>query len=279
MPQIEPRDKSLKNLKGLHLWHAPLSSCSQRVRLVLAERGLAFQSHVVNLEAGEHASAAYQAIHPKGVVPALVQDGRLFIESIDIIRHLASDDRDLSKGAHDLVHLADGALDLLYLADGAQADLKLLTFEFLFQGMPPPTEDQAKAFQNAHRNAWLKQFHLDFQAGFDRDRIDHAVRRTAAAFSVVDARLADGRRCLSGDALSLDDIAWLPNAHRFSLMGWPMEQTPFLAAWFERMRARQSYPTALTDWQPDEVTEAFARYTAQRRAQGTDIRMFGGLGA
>lgn len=277
MPEIEPRDKSLKNLKGLHLWHAPLSSCSQRVRLVLAERGLTFESHVVNLEAGEHASAAYQAIHPKGVVPTFVQDGRVFIESIDIIRHLVGDDSALSEGALDPLYLADGALDLLYLADGAQADLKLLTFEFLFQGAPPPPEDRAKAFQSSHKNTWLKQFHLDFQAGFDRDRIDHAVRRTAAAFSVLDARLADNRRCLSGDALSLADIAWLPNAHRFSLMGWPMERTPFLAAWFERMRARQSYKTALMDWQPEGVAEAFASYTAQRRGQGTDIRMFGGL--
>ncbi|MFT6272695.1 MAG: glutathione S-transferase [Dinoroseobacter sp.] len=35
MLEIEPIDQSLKTLTGLHLWHAPMSSCSQRVRLGL----------------------------------------------------------------------------------------------------------------------------------------------------------------------------------------------------------------------------------------------------
>ena len=95
MPEIEPQDQSLKSLTGLHLWHAPISSCSQRVRIVMAETGKTFESHLVDLERGEHASNTYQAIHPKGVVPALVEDGRLIIESIDIIQHVAGDESTL----------------------------------------------------------------------------------------------------------------------------------------------------------------------------------------
>ena len=90
MPFIEPKDQTLKALTGLHLWHAPMSSCSQRVRIVLAETGQGFESHLVNLEKDEHASPEYQAIHPKGLVPALVDDGRLMIESVDIIASRAS---------------------------------------------------------------------------------------------------------------------------------------------------------------------------------------------
>jgi len=265
MPQIQPQDQSLRDLKGLHLWHAPLSSCSQRVRLVMAELGLSYESHLIDLEAGEHATVAYQAIHPKGVVPALVDDGKLFIESIDIIRHLAGDHHSLIEGSE----------DLLYLADSAQLDLKLLTFEFLFKGAPPAFEVRAKAFQENHKNAWLKQFYLDFNAGFDHERIDHAVRRTAAGFGVLEARLSDGREYLSGDAFSLADIAWLPNAHRFSLMDWTALRTPHLAAWFERMCARQSYSKALIDWQTEQVAEAFAAYTTQRCNEVTDISRFG----
>ncbi|MBL6622685.1 MAG: glutathione S-transferase family protein, partial [Alphaproteobacteria bacterium] len=41
MPQIEPQDETLKSLTGLHLWHASMSSCSQRCRIVLAETGKA----------------------------------------------------------------------------------------------------------------------------------------------------------------------------------------------------------------------------------------------
>ena len=113
MPEIEPQNQSLKALTGLHLWHAPMSSCSQRVRIVMAETGQNFESHEVNLERGEHASEAYQAIHPKGVVPALVDNGHLIIESIDIIQHVAGKDSPLMKAA---------SHEILARADAAQAD-------------------------------------------------------------------------------------------------------------------------------------------------------------
>lgn len=252
---------AVSHLMGLHLWHAPLSSCSQRVRITLAEQGRAFESHIVNLEAGEHAAPAYQAIHPDGLVPALVEDGDLWVESIDIIQHLAGD-------------LPKGDADLLALADGAQRDLKLLTFEFLFRGAPRADDAGADAFQRNHRNAWLKAFYRDFRAGFDHARVAHAVRRTAAALNVLEARLADGRAYVSGDVFSLADIAWMPNAHRYDLMGWPYDRTPNVAIWMDRMRARGSYDTGLMAWQPPGIAENFAEYTETRRNEGSDVRAF-----
>jgi hypothetical protein len=37
---IEPLDKSLGHYECLHLWHGDFSSCSQRVRMTLAEKNL-----------------------------------------------------------------------------------------------------------------------------------------------------------------------------------------------------------------------------------------------
>lgn len=268
MPEIEPKDMSLKSLEGIHLWHAPMSSCSQRVRIVLAETGKPFVSHVIDLERNEHATLGYQAIHPKGLVPALVEDGHLFIESVDIIQQIAEDDSALAKAA---------SPELLKMADEAQLDLKLLTFEFLFRSGPPPIPEEAEAFQQAHRNDWLKQFRIDFAKGFDPERIDAAVRRTEEGFRQLDDLLSDRRAYLGGSEFSLSDVAWMPNFHRFKLMGWPFERTPNLMAWFERVSARPSYQEGLLDWQPEVVPGAFAEYTRKRRAEGTDVRAFGGL--
>jgi glutathione S-transferase len=268
MPRIDPQDPTLKDLQGLHLWHAPMSSCSQRVRIVLAETGQAFESHLIDLEKDEHASAAYQKIHPKGLVPALVDDGALIIESIDIIRHLARRNDALA---------ATAKPELLEMADAAQLDLKLLTFEFRFRAAPPPPPEVAEAFQARHQNAWLKQFRRDFAAGFDRDRIEAAVRRTDAGFAQLDALLADGRDYLAGADFSLADIAWMPNLHRMDLMGWPYARRPHLKAWFDRVSQWPSYRSALEAWEHAQTVEAFAAYTAKRREEGTDIRSFGGL--
>ncbi len=268
MPQIEPKDPTLKALTGLQLWHAPMSSCSQRVRIVLAETGQDYVSHPIDLEKDEHATPRYQAIHPKGLVPAFVDNGRLIIESIDIIRHIAGEATDLA---------ATSPPELLQRADEAQVDLKLLTFEFLFRAGPPPSKEKAEAFQRNHRNEWLKQFRKDFAAGFDRERLDAAVTRTNAGFRKLDELLSDGRTYLAGDSFSLADIAWMPNVHRFSLMGWPFERTPHLKAWFDRVSIRPSYRTALLDWQNEHAAGAFSAYTEKRRAEGTDIRTFGDL--
>lgn len=265
MPEIEPKDQRLKSLRGLHLWHAPMSSCSQRVRIALAETDQAFESHIINLERDEHASAAYQAIHPKGLVPALVKDGALWIESVDILALIAEGSDAFSPG---------DAADLMALADGSQLDLKLLTFEFLFRSSPPAPEDAAAAFQQNHGNDWLKQFRLDFVNGFAPERLNAAIARIDAGFWTLEERLADGRSYLGGDGFSMVDVAWMPNLHRFSLMDWPVHRYPRLSDWFDRVRARASYGKGLIEWQPDPVQGAFAEYTAMRRAQGTDVTSF-----
>src|SRR5262249_19524700 len=88
MPQIETKNENVQQLAGLHLYHDPLSSCAMRVRIVLAEKKLPWQSHVINLAKMEHATPEYQSINPNGLVPTLVNDGRTYIESIDIIQYL-----------------------------------------------------------------------------------------------------------------------------------------------------------------------------------------------
>lgn len=269
MPEIEPGDPSIRALGGLHLWHAPMSSCSQRVRIVLAEMGQSYESHLVALDKDEHASAAYQAIHPGGLVPALSDDGRLFIESIDIIAHLAAHEADLA---------GSGDPTLLQMADEAQADLKLCTHEFLFRSRPQPSAERAEAFQKTHQNATLRQFKRDMANGFAPERLDAAVRRIDTGFRHLDELLSDGRTYLTGEVFTIDDIAWMPNVHRFDLMGWPFGRTPHLSGWFDLVSQRDSYQTALVAWEPEGTAEKFAAYTEKRRAEGTDIRAFGGLG-
>ncbi|MYF88006.1 MAG: glutathione S-transferase family protein [Boseongicola sp. SB0676_bin_33] len=153
----------------------------------------------------------------------------------------------------------------------------MLSFEFLFRTRPPPGPEDAEAFQRCHQNYWLKQFRRDFAKGFEPERIDAAVGRTDERFRHLDNLLSDGRRCLGGDEFSLSDVAWMPNFHRFDLMGWPFERTPNLKDWFESVSARPSYLEALLNWQPDAVRGAIAEYTRKRRSEGTDIRAFGRL--
>lgn len=72
----------------LELYHAHISTCSQKVRLCLAEKGLAWTSHPIEFATGEHLRPAYLQLNPNGVVPTLVHDGRPVIDSSVICEYL-----------------------------------------------------------------------------------------------------------------------------------------------------------------------------------------------
>ncbi len=275
MAIIEPGNSDLKNLKGIHLWHAGLSSCSQRVRVTLAELEQDFESHVLNLHAGEHASDEYQQIHPNGIVPALVHDGTLIIESIDIIAYL---DEELGAGRLRRGGNEDDVAELLSRADKAQAALKVCTFEFLFSGGPKLPESKFEEFLKSHKSDYLVQFHRAARAGFPRDRVHDAVSNVHSDFQFLEERLNDGRTWLSGSVFTIADIAWMPNLHRMDLMRWPLENTPLLNAWFARASERDSYKRALEAWEPQPLFDMALPVLDERRKHGDGIENYGALG-
>src|SRR3981081_3877902 len=72
----------------LILFNAPQSTCSQRVRFVLEAKGLAFEERKLDLFAGDQLKPDYLKINPNGVVPSLMHDGRVVIDSSVIMEYL-----------------------------------------------------------------------------------------------------------------------------------------------------------------------------------------------
>ena len=77
---VNPTNKSVAKLEGLHLFHADMSNCSMRVRMALTEKDLPWTSHHLDLRKKEAVTPEYFGIHPKGLVPTLVHDGVVHIE-------------------------------------------------------------------------------------------------------------------------------------------------------------------------------------------------------
>jgi len=73
----------------LKLYHSAGSPNSRRVRIFLAEKGIAIPFVPVDLAKGEQHSDAYRAINPRRVVPTLVlEDGTAIGEVLAIWRYL-----------------------------------------------------------------------------------------------------------------------------------------------------------------------------------------------
>jgi glutathione S-transferase len=73
----------------IRLYNAPHSTCSQKVRICLHEKGLPFEDVKLDLgKAKDQLKPEYLALNPNGVVPTLVDDGEVVIDSSVICEYL-----------------------------------------------------------------------------------------------------------------------------------------------------------------------------------------------
>ena len=75
-------------IRSLRLYHNDMSVCAQKVRFALAEKKLAWEGHHLNLRAGDQQEPEYLKLNPNAVVPTLVDDGNIMVESTVICEYL-----------------------------------------------------------------------------------------------------------------------------------------------------------------------------------------------
>ncbi|MBE0612346.1 MAG: maleylacetoacetate isomerase [Burkholderiales bacterium] len=64
------------------------SSAAFRMRIALHCKGLAYEAKPVSLPKGEHRLADYLGVHPQGLVPALEDQGKIFVQSLAMMEYL-----------------------------------------------------------------------------------------------------------------------------------------------------------------------------------------------
>ncbi|MDP6184414.1 MAG: glutathione S-transferase family protein [Gammaproteobacteria bacterium] len=236
--------------RGLHLLHHPASSCSKKTRIFLNVKGIDWESNVVDIFGGENYGEWFLGINPRGLVPVLVDDGAVHIESNDILMVLEQ------KFPEPSLIPAGGKSEmevLLKHEDDLHLDLRTLSFRFLFVREGPPKAPEALArYRNTGSGTVRgeqdpeKAVQIDFWETVARDGIaDEAARRSALkfrdAFTELEERLGDNRYLL-GSALSVLDIAWFIYADRLMLTGYPIAALhPRIGNWFEQFRDRPEF--------------------------------------
>jgi ganglioside-induced differentiation-associated protein 1 len=72
----------------LYLYHGATSVCAIKVRLTLAEKSLPWKGEVLALQKSDQFRPDYLKLNPNAVVPTLVHDGKVVIESTLIMEYL-----------------------------------------------------------------------------------------------------------------------------------------------------------------------------------------------
>jgi len=70
------------------LHHHGSSVCAAKVRLVLAEKSVPWEGIYVDILRGDQFDPAYMKLNPEAVVPTLVHDGKVIVESTVICEYL-----------------------------------------------------------------------------------------------------------------------------------------------------------------------------------------------
>lgn len=247
MPILQTQSPEILQMQGLHLFHAGMSNCSMRVRLLLDEKGLTWTSHPLDLGKQENLTDGYLRINPKGLVPALVDNGVPVTESADILYYLEKKFPQPSftpESAPDQVAMVEW-VDL-----AAQMHMKAIkTYVYGSTGGATKKRSDMKRYAEIEPDKALVAFHQKTLDGIPKEEVEQAVKLLESVFARMETRLSE-HDYLVGDRISLADIAWVPQYVVLSMVGFDFSPYPRIDAWDQRISERPTYKTAISDWLP-----------------------------
>lgn len=249
MVVIVPTNTSVQSLKGLHLYHGGISNCSMRVRMTLIEKGLDWESHHLDLKKKENITDAYFGINPNGLVPTLVDEGVVHIESNDIIDYLDETyaTPSLRSGDHDEL------MEWLHLAAAIHVPAcKPYVYAYKMAAKVKKTQKEQQKYDALQQNEELRNFHAKHAGDrdFSTSDLDKAKALLGACFAKLEMTL-EGRDWIMGDQVSLADISWIPLHFVLIGCGYPFEKFPNITRWANAFREKDSFKEGVLKWCPD----------------------------
>jgi glutathione S-transferase len=255
----------------LELFHHGSSVCAAKVRVTLAEKGLEWKGHYVDILKGEQFDPGYMKLNPKAVVPTLIHDGRTIVESTVICEYLdevfpepqlkpadAHDRAEMrvwTKAVDELLHPM--CAEITFSSSHRHVVARLGPEGLAkFLASTPPISVTA---------AWHERKKVIVTQGFKAPGIDKSFRLYDSFLAKMEDRL-EFSPWLAGNTFSLADIAITPYVTRLEMLSmsemWTKSR-PRLTDWFERIKGRPTYKPQLRDWCPADLTNDLATFGTQ----------------
>jgi maleylacetoacetate isomerase len=227
------------------------SSCSYRVRIALALKGIAYDTEAVHLlnEGGMQKKPAYTKLNPAQQVPSLRIDGAVLTQSLAIIEYL--DERDSGDASQDGKKgsaAASATTSLLPATPLLRAQCRALcdiiacgtqpvqNLAVLLKIMAMTPSEPADAKTKA-KLAWGRDA---INAGLTA--FEAAMQTTCGTYSV-------------GDAVTTADLCLVPQVYNAKRFGCDMTQWPTITRVVAACEALPAFKAAHPDQQPDAVVQ------------------------
>jgi glutathione S-transferase len=229
----------------LTLYNAAHSTCSQKVRICLAEKDLPFEDIRLDLgKAKEHLRPDYLKINPNGVVPTLVDDGAVIVDSSVICEYLEERYPAVRLTPEDLVERARMRAWMRFLEEVPTAAVRVPSFNMGFLPRFAGLDRAQFEAQQADIRPIRKQFYRRMgPGGFPRADVEASLEQLGHTCARMDKALQDGPWLL-GAQYTLADIVVTPLIDRMADLGFASlwdGKYPRVADWYARMQARPAF--------------------------------------
>lgn len=239
----------------IELFHTRDAVCPFKVRIALAEKGIAWESRIVTDLRDPH----YLRLNPKGVVPTLVHGDRVLTESRIISEYLEQAFPSPPLMPPGPWESYRARLWSKQIDDSLHLNIFVLTFLARnFGGLKPATEEERQ--RRLPKDVLKRRIALEvMQQGAASQWVAIAIDR----FRLLVADMEEGLRTngwLASDTYSLADADLTAYFHRLDQIGlstlW--RERPHVAHWFDRVRARPSYERGISAWLNEADAASYA---------------------
>lgn len=229
----------------LELYNSAISTCSQRVRQALHEKGLEWTDRQLMFDKNEHLKPEYLKLNPNGLVPTLVHDGKAIPDSSVIMEYL--DDVFPAKPLRpsDPYEISRMRAWVQYIDEVPTPATRYPSFHMVF-GKRLRSLSREQMVSVAAPRPLRKHFFLQMGPnGFSQELLDAAMEQLNQSFDRMEESLAEGPWML-GKMFTIVDISLLPTVVRMEDLGLKhfYQDRPRVAAWYRRIQERPSFAAA-----------------------------------
>ncbi len=210
--------------------------------MCLAEKKLEWVDRRLQFAADEHLSESYLKINPNGVVPTLVHDGHVIVDSSVINEYLDDAFPQLPLRPSNIVELAHMRAWRQYIDEVPTPSVRYPTFNaYLTPWFQSLNEEEFQTY--AARRPLRRDFYLKMgRTGFPQDEIDAALRRLRETLERMERSL-EKTEWLAHDRFTLADISIMPTLVRMEdlMLKHMWSDLPAVTRWYAHLKARPAF--------------------------------------
>ncbi len=241
----------------LELYTHPMSPCAQKVRIVLAEKGLEWTKHHVDLQQKENLRPEYLKLNPLGVVPTLVHDGRPVIESSIICEYLDDTFAEPSLRPDDTWERSKMRYWMKHVDVKLHPSCGTLQWPMVMRDalMEKSDEERQAILERIPEKPRRERQKRLVKYGLDAPDVGDAVRTYRKTVLDMEKALAETEWAVS-DEFSLADVCLAPYFQTLVQFDWTAlyeADCPRVTDWVARCQARASYKEAVADDFPEPL--------------------------